>query len=130
MPPSAITVWALPSSDLVTSATEQPIADASMAARRPAPPAPMTSTSCSWVSIDSMGSPRRCARLRLVEGQVEEVLEGHEHRVADHAHRAHAHVEVGEAHREQADPRPAHVVLVEPADHAPRLLARPTGHGA
>ena len=49
MPPSAITVCALPSSDLQTSPTETPAAEASIAARRPAPPAPMTSTSCSWV---------------------------------------------------------------------------------
>ena len=47
IPPSAITVWALPSNDLQTRPTERPAADASMAARRPAPPAPMTRTSCS-----------------------------------------------------------------------------------
>ena len=47
MPPSAMTVCALPSSDLQTSPTVTPAADASMAARRPAPPAPMTSTSYS-----------------------------------------------------------------------------------
>ena len=45
MPPSAMTVCALPSSDLVMTPTLAPCADASMAARRPAPPAPMTSTS-------------------------------------------------------------------------------------
>ena len=49
MPPSAITVCAFPRSDLQTSPTETPAADASMAARSPAPPAPMTSTSCSCV---------------------------------------------------------------------------------
>ena len=59
MPPSAITVWALPSSDLHTSPTEQPSAAASIAARSPAPPAPITSTSCSWVSIDSIVIPAR-----------------------------------------------------------------------
>ena len=48
-PPSAITVWALPSSDLQTSPTETPAADAAIAARSPAPPAPMTRTSCSKV---------------------------------------------------------------------------------
>ena len=48
MPPSAMTVCALPRSDLQTSPTETPgAAAASMAARRPAPPAPMTSTSYS-----------------------------------------------------------------------------------
>jgi len=44
-----MTVWALPSSDLQMSPTEAPAAEASMAARRPAPPAPITMTSCSWV---------------------------------------------------------------------------------
>ena len=50
MPPSAITVCALPSSDLQTRPTDSRVADASMAARRPAPPAPMTNTSYSCVS--------------------------------------------------------------------------------
>ena len=50
MPPSAITVWALPRSDLQTSPIDTPCAAASMAARSPAPPAPMTMTSCSCTS--------------------------------------------------------------------------------
>ena len=45
-PPSAMTVWALPRSDLQTSPTDAPLMAASMAARSPAPPAPMTTTSC------------------------------------------------------------------------------------
>jgi hypothetical protein len=45
MPPSAMTVCALPSSDLHTSPTVAPPAEASIAARRPAPPAPTTRTS-------------------------------------------------------------------------------------
>ena len=49
MPPSAMTVWALPRSDLQTSAVRAPWAEASIAARSPAPPAPMTRTSYSWV---------------------------------------------------------------------------------
>ena len=49
IPPSAMTVCALPSSDLVTTPTETPAADASIAARKPAPPAPMIRTSCSIV---------------------------------------------------------------------------------
>ncbi len=49
MPPSAMTVCALPRSDLQTSAVLTPCAGASMAARSPAPPAPMTRTSYSWV---------------------------------------------------------------------------------
>src|SRR4030095_1804503 len=42
IPPSAITVCALPNNDLQTIPTFTPAADASIAARRPAPPAPMT----------------------------------------------------------------------------------------
>ncbi len=49
MPPSAITVWAFPRRDLQTRPTDTPAADASIAARRPAPPAPTTRTSYSWV---------------------------------------------------------------------------------
>ena len=45
MPPSAMTVCALPRSDLQTSADARPRSLASIAARRPAPPAPMTMTS-------------------------------------------------------------------------------------
>ena len=45
MPPSAMTVCALPNSDLQTIAVRLPGSRASMAARRPAPPAPMTTTS-------------------------------------------------------------------------------------
>ncbi len=45
-PPSAITVWALPSSDLHTRPTSAPAILASIAARNPAPPAPITTTSC------------------------------------------------------------------------------------
>src|SRR6266853_6063553 len=50
IPPSAITVCALPNSDLLTTPTEAPCPSASIAARNPAPPAPTTSTSCSCVS--------------------------------------------------------------------------------
>ena len=45
MPPSAITVCALPSSDLQTIAVLAPASWAAIAARRPAPPAPITTTS-------------------------------------------------------------------------------------
>ena len=46
-PPSAMTVWALPRSDLQIRPTFAPWAAASMAARSPAPPAPISRTSCS-----------------------------------------------------------------------------------
>ena len=55
MPPSAMTVCALPSSDLQTMPTDTPAAEASIAARSPAPPAPMMSTSCSKVWYSGMG---------------------------------------------------------------------------
>ena len=45
MPPSAITVCALPNSDLQMIAVRMPCSRASIAARSPAPPAPMTTTS-------------------------------------------------------------------------------------
>jgi hypothetical protein len=45
MPPSAITVCALPNSDLHTIAVFLPCSRASIAALNPAPPAPITTTS-------------------------------------------------------------------------------------
>src|SRR5713101_1008309 len=54
IPPSAMTVCALPSNDLQTTATSAPIAEASMAARRPAPPAPITRTSWLWTLYGSV----------------------------------------------------------------------------
>ena len=44
-PPSAMTVCALPNSDLEMIAVRLPASRASIAARRPAPPAPITTTS-------------------------------------------------------------------------------------
>jgi hypothetical protein len=44
-PPSAITVCAFPNSDLQTIAVRLPCIRASIAARSPAPPAPITTTS-------------------------------------------------------------------------------------
>src|SRR5216110_672172 len=98
MPPSAITVWALPSSDLQTSPTDTPAADASMAARSPAPPAPITRTSCSWVSYSAMSEDPQ---------------------VGNDAHRAEADVDVGETYAEQRQPRPFHVVFVEKGAQPP-----------
>src|SRR6186713_2799631 len=49
-PPSAITVWALPKSDFVRITVRMPCSRASIAARRPAPPAPITTTSKSYRS--------------------------------------------------------------------------------
>ena len=65
-PPSAMTVCALPRSDLQISPTETPAADASIAARSPAPPAPITSTSCSndWYSMSIRQSSSTATRQR------------------------------------------------------------------
>src|SRR4051812_5055646 len=93
-PPSAMTVCALPRSDFMMTATFTPAADASMAARRPAPPAPMTRTSCSKVSKSAM--------TRLDDPQI-----------GDDAHRAQADVDVGTHDREQAQPGPQRVAFVE-----------------
>ena len=45
IPPSAITVWAFPNSDLQMIAVRMPASRAAIAARKPAPPAPMITTS-------------------------------------------------------------------------------------
>src|SRR5829696_2733267 len=101
MPPSAMTVWALPSSDLQTRAVRAPRSLASMAARRPAPPAPMTTTSNSWVSCSAMD------------------LE-HQPRVAENTAGHQPHIDVGEGHEDQADPGQRHVAGVEDRHLAPR----------
>src|SRR5438309_11445844 len=98
MPPSAMTVCALPSSDLQITAVRTPSADASIAARNPAPPAPMTSTSCSmtgWFIAPLKNSP-----------------------LVPNSDRQHAHVEIGEADPNQADPCPLHVLAIQAADTA------------
>ena len=82
--------------------TLTPAAEASIAARSPAPPAPITSTSCS------------CC---LIFGHLEDSPVGPD------AHRAQAHVEVGEADPEQAAPGPQHVAAVEAAHAVVGLLA-------
>src|SRR5262249_53290155 len=103
MPPSAITVCALPRSDLQTSPTDTPAADASMAARSPAPPAPITSTSCSWVSYSAMSKDPQ---------------------VGNDAQRTQADVEVGETHGKQRQPCPFHVAFVEQGADPPQPVTR------
>src|SRR3954467_13334472 len=103
-PPSAITVCALPSRLLQTRPTLAPAALASIAARSPAPPAPITSTSwsCSrWLDM-SDDDPR----------------------VVDDAHRAEAPVDVGDADEHEGSPGPVAVEGVEPAGFLPRPVAR------
>src|ERR671913_233731 len=100
MPPSAMTVCALPSRDLQIRAVLAPRSWASMAARRPAPPAPMTTTSKSWVSCSVMS------------------LE-HQPRIADDAAGHQPDVQVGQGHEDQADPGQQHVAGVEGRHLAP-----------
>ena len=71
-----------------------PAADASMAARRPAPPAPMTRTSC-------------CVRVVIRPSENPPVVPD--------THGTKADVQVRKAHDEQAAPRPDHVSPIEAA---------------
>src|SRR5215470_8924918 len=103
MPPSAITVWALPSSDLHRTSTRAPPEAAAMAALIPAPPAPMTSTSVSTVSYETS------ATLAPRSGRKGTELEQ-------------ADVEVHSPDREHADPGPTVVADVEHGHALPQLI--------
>src|SRR5579871_2161582 len=104
MPPSAITVCALPSSDFVTTPVFTPAAEASIAARNPAPPAPTTRTSYSyfWYSAISLEEPY----------------------IVPDAHGAEPHVHVRESHPEQTHPREQHVTPVQRRHAVIAALAR------
>src|SRR5262245_63697421 len=93
IPPSAMTVWALPSNDLQIRPTDTPWAAASTAARRPAPPAPITMTSCSWVSYSVVA--------------ITESFPGSSQnpQIVDDAHGHQADVEIRQADAEQRGPR-------------------------
>ena len=93
MPPSAITVCALPSSDLQTTPTDIVALRRQRRSLRasPAPPAPITSTSCVTVSYSAMRRSRLVHRIR---------------QSCTDAHRAQTNVEVGERDAEEAHPRP------------------------
>src|SRR4051812_26850475 len=106
MPPSAITVCALPSKLFESTPVFSLCALHAIAARRPAPPAPTTMTSCSIVSISFT------SRLMSVPG-VE---------VVEVAHREQPDVEIGDHHPDQAGPRELHVARVEPARALERAL--------
>ena len=74
-----------------TSPTEMPEADAAMAARSPAPPAPMIRTSCSRVRYSGIGRPQSHRILQSVQIPIEHSLtyrsaKGTEKRLAQ-AHR-------------------------------------------
>src|SRR5690606_11803169 len=91
-PPSAITVWAFPNNDRQMTATLAPAAEASIAARSPAPPEPTTRTSYVNVSNESMS-----------KNPV----------VGPYSHRAKTYVDVREHHPEEAHPCPLHVTPVQ-----------------
>src|SRR3989304_6243074 len=110
MPPSAITVWALPSKDLQTRAVRAPAADDSMAARRPAPPAPMTRTSNSCVSYSANGV---AFQLEAAPGvRVRDVTVGHQ-----------PDVEIRACHADEACPGPEPGALIPQGDSVPNALA-------
>src|SRR5688500_15494974 len=106
MPPSANTVCALPSRLFDSTAVFKPRALASIAARRPAPPAPITTTSCSTVCTSDTSS------IFVLPGVV----------VVNHAHADQAHVEIGEADPDQAEPGELHVSPVEPGSALPSAI--------
>src|SRR5262249_52084023 len=120
IPPSAMTVWALPRSDLQTMAVRTPWVAASMAARRPAPPAPITTTSYSWTScwvrpfmlLPSLPFDRTAFGLwPRSEDDAE---------VPDDPHRHQADVEISQADAEEREPREGRVPLVQPGDELPQ----------
>src|SRR5579862_6520124 len=106
MPPSAMTVCALPSSDFDTTPVDSFCALHSIAARRPAPPAPTTSTSCSMVWISDT------SRAMVFSAPGVEVV--------DHAGGAQPHVDVRDHDPDERRPRELHVARVEPARLLPR----------
>src|SRR6476659_4235590 len=101
-PPSAITVCALPRSDLQTRPTLAPALAASIAALSPAPPAPTTRTSCECVSYSA-------------------TLE--QSPVGPYPHGEHANVDVAERDHHEAAPRPPHMAAIEAAHAIVRFLA-------
>src|SRR4051794_3486875 len=132
-PPSAITVCALPSSDLQTTATLAPASCAAIAARSPEPPAPITITSYRWVSTSAptgvvvsgtesvisarlSGSPRRCSRGEAKRRGRGTWWGSKEPRVGEGAGRDQHDVQVGEGDGEQRQPGVAGVARVELRD--------------
>src|SRR5690606_9414680 len=107
MPPSAITVCALPNSDLQITAVRAPLSRASIAARRPAPPAPTTTTSHSCRSTMDISEGPQLEEARIVEDTGRDEI----------------HVEIGERHAQQRRPGELHVPCVQPAHPLPHPVA-------
>src|SRR5664279_1099988 len=110
-PRSAITVCALPNSDLQMIATRRPSPRAGMAARRPAPPAPTIRTSyrcSSWSEIRS-GPPWLSEEAKIADGAV----------------RQQGDVQIGDDQPAQRHPGQQHVPAVQFRD----LLPHPVSAG-
>src|ERR671917_526969 len=122
MPPSAMTVWALPSRLFVTMPTERPRCTAETAALKPAPPAPIMRTSCSRTSNRSrepFWCPSLCIRClpsSAAKGDYDEVG----YNAGLHA----PQVQVGRDQRDEAVPGPVGVLHVKPANEIVRLAPR------
>src|SRR5262249_21365670 len=106
-PPSAITVCALPTSDLQIPATRIACCRASIAPRGPSPPAPITSTSyaCRSTSVISLSLP-----------------DSEEAQVRDGAAGDQPDVQVRQRDPQQRRPRQLHVVAVEEGHLLPELV--------
>src|SRR5580692_11362496 len=113
IPPSAMTVCALPSKDLVTTVTLQPASAAAIAARIPAPPAPTTRTSHSMVSYGS-------GVAAISENDV---------RVDDDPGAKEVDVHVRDDDAEHAAPRPHRMTLVEHGHPTPRAITSLANRG-
>src|SRR6478735_2974788 len=129
IPPSAITVCALPNSDLVRIATRLPAWRPAIAARSPAPPAPMISTSnvslCSCsprIEGPVIRSPRFAAASGLRAGD-SPAGSSDDPEVGDVAGRDEPDVHVGQHQRAQGGPGQLHVFGVERGDPRPHLVA-------
>src|SRR5262245_8821555 len=113
IPPSAITVCALPKSDLQTSPTRTHAAEASIAARNPAPPAPITRTSYSKVSYSGMGVVEAFVRQQSSPLQHIWLHRLNDSEIVPDSHSAEPHVQICKADREQTQPCPKHVATVQ-----------------
>src|SRR3954451_17719099 len=122
-PPSAITVCALPNSDLVTTATRRPRSRASITARSPAPPAPMTTTSYSCRSIVDEPLARTPSDSAMNPHLSRIDLSANESQVGNGAAGDQHDVEVGHHQRAERDPRVQLVACVQLADLRPEPVA-------
>src|SRR5882724_2512043 len=112
IPPSAITVCALPRSDLQTSPTRTPAAEASIAARNPAPPAPITRTSYSKVSYLGIVNRYVVVGRSFDSGVSNDCDRSNNPPIVPDSYSTEPHVQIGKADPEQTQPRPKHVPAI------------------